>query len=1458
MIDTIHSSFTSLQNIYFTSSSQTSSCPSSSLPLSQSPRIFSLSSLCVWRASVNIDKIQLILADDKEDLIANNLQSALMNYGNHVYERGGFARVTHTVERLTIQRFAYFGIDSEISRKILQTLCGIVEEILSQKDDRSKFHLMIQNEVNALVRRLELTQYCLPIVALCCYGIHLSDYSFTYDYRRALQIEEILLFDHQCNPICHLFADSQGHYENLSILSKVKASKPSGTSGSFRTTGTSGTPQDRKRNQIGSKKKSSQRQVTAGESIAKKLEASSLASYCAISLVSTSQDANFGWGIGGYQVNVLYDQFLPSHYLPSKANDISFQVKNIDVLLSSNGIPKIIQTIVPLMLVVYKNFLINFIQNDLNTSSAAPNLPPLDSTENPHHPPPPPLPPMKLNFMFSFDCAHFVLALDQNYLTELSFTEANLSSRATATTTVTGQQTNNPLPPPPPPNSNRTWRLSLDLCEIHDLSPSGSTHPSILTKDPGISSPMIHVTLTELEEKTDVSLLFTGLRFCILYRYLLEVMIFTTTHFTNCITSELTKFFHAIQKTTSSDDDSEGVGGSMSPSAAADHDNDENHSLGDDEDEEIEIGKFHSQRKFHGGFFEYPDYGTGHVEEKGELLTTKQMRGSLNMFGVENLKLQRSRKSDMIAPSLYSPPPHHRSDSHSEPHIPSQKRNIWTIQFRQSTLFFPRNSASDDLLGVTIRHVNFFHKSRQVSWPDPPQEFKLFDPREILYFNFYKNEWTKGFAQEGGGGGGESEEETHMLETKKLLLSKRKISVDTEPDMEFYSASEGDESDFDEFQDAVSEPISHRKEFHPTHSSTEPQQKFIDDDDEADLPIGRYIFEMDGVDFFSSISGPYEVQGHQINPIQTSHRRFQSIHENKPVYSIITSKRLTSWSQQCWKRLSVCSSNILLVVEMTSLTMRTLISETHKPSSINFQLSMSDLYLLMSIYYDNLNEMSHICAEAAGAAGTAGGGVGTNHDSSNEHPPSPSHHQFVEPPEYGTEEFCQYVHSILSTTDVLIVRSDLQLNCSLDHPDNSYFSRNIPNFNYLFEPPLPPPPPGESFSYPDVLEFPFATIRLQWLVISCRMNLDVLQVAIGAAEGEVTDRRRSHHEINGKQFLKFYPRSSSEFNGKRQRIFDHGFANFDFGLKDSPQSIRTPAATGAGVPARNIQPFQITYFCVGYSWSLCNIGSDAPDFDFQNLNLIWLLSDYFSLYFSYPEFGNSSLSPRKAYEPTLFQYFGIDTRVFITRPHLQTSKNLILLPMETLILEAEKGIYYRYVYDSDNSVKMELDISDLSLVLMKQYRPPALSRGIRGVAGSGKQIRTLLEFGSIQFQSHLDAKETTLDYILRIGPEIHEKPLSEESEERPIIPSRSFVDFGKEFLFLSSVSLPPPKCVSPLYIPPRIFPKQSCRIATSYEDILVTVDLIMSCIGLGTEQTQTKPSQVRTTSDALIKLTDDC
>jgi hypothetical protein len=158
MIDAIHSSFTTLKKIYFAPSQKRIDPLTSPIPLSESPRIFSLASLCCWRGSVNIDKIQLVLADERESHVAETLKSAMMSYCNHIFDRGGFARVAHTAERLTIQRFVYFGIDLETTQKLLRTLCATAEEIVSHNEDRAKINVMIDKEVNALVQRFEISK----------------------------------------------------------------------------------------------------------------------------------------------------------------------------------------------------------------------------------------------------------------------------------------------------------------------------------------------------------------------------------------------------------------------------------------------------------------------------------------------------------------------------------------------------------------------------------------------------------------------------------------------------------------------------------------------------------------------------------------------------------------------------------------------------------------------------------------------------------------------------------------------------------------------------------------------------------------------------------------------------------------------------------------------------------------------------------------------------------------------------------------------------------------------------------------------------------------------------------------------------------------------------------------------------------------------------------------------------
>lgn len=156
-------------------------------------------------------------------------------------------------------------------------------------------------------------------------------------------------------------------------------------------------------------------------------------------------------------------------------------------------------------------------------------------------------------------------------------------------------------------------------------------------------------------------------------------------------------------------------------------------------------------------------------------------------------------------------------------------------------------------------------------------------------------------------------------------------------------------------------------------------------------------------------------------------------------------------------------------------------------------------------------------------------------------------------------------------------------------------------------------------------------------------------------------------------------------------------------------------------------------------------------------------------------------------------YGGSDTRVFITRPHIAVKDQPLIVNSQSLFIETQKGAFFRYAIDSNSSVKMELNLYEVAIVMLKTYRVPALARGLRGSAGSGRGVRTLLEFFSGSLVHHtinpvhyisrcIETYERKyrphLDLLLKIGPEVDAAAFPGTTETGPSSASETGIAMG--------------------------------------------------------------------------------
>ncbi|CAM9935444.1 unnamed protein product, partial [Sphacelaria rigidula] len=89
----------------------------------------------------------------------------------------------------------------------------------------------------------------------------------------------------------------------------------------------------------------------------------------------------------------------------------------------------------------------------------------------------------------------------------------------------------------------------------------------------------------------------------------------------------------------------------------------------------------------------------------------------------------------------------------------------------------------------------------------------------------------------------------------------------------------------------------------------------------------------------------------------------------------------------------------------------------------------------------------------------------------------------------------------------------------------------------------------------------------------------------------------------------------------------------------------------------------------------------------------------------------------------------IDVRVWVTQPHLALVEFPMSQKSDVLLLEGERGIYYRWqrLAVPKQVVHMEAAVQGLAAVIVNEYQGAAESRGTRGTAGSGRGARTLVE-----------------------------------------------------------------------------------------------------------------------------------
>lgn len=557
--------------------------------------------------------------------------------------------------------------------------------------------------------------------------------------------------------------------------------------------------------------------------------------------------------------------------------------------------------------------------------------------------------------------------------------------------------------------------------------------------------------------------------------------------------------------------------------------------------------------------------------------------------------------------------------------------------------------------------------------------------------------------------------------------------------------------------------------------------------------------------------------------------------------------------------------NLRFVLDITSTETKLLFGDTENLSSLDLAASQSEFYLLMALWFDNVYEKPRFLPKALTSQQNVTQTESTtkverNFENEDHLPP-----RFIPFQSSSAQNGCdaygsiEYIRDILerkANFELMVVRAYVALGCGVDL---NYFSKEIPwsrclnNLESQFRDVLPSLHPhfntihtASSVKTPTTADrrkskhasrnvtgviprkvIPIADCRVEGFLLHVSNDDDVTRLFISAGKSEVYDSRvpvqsaiplvfrmaPSDERTNAQDLYHPSTRSNSS-KGLALKSIVYGISDFDFGF--DRKSIETDCQQDV--------PFMFTLMrSVPSNWLTMNVGLDMVDMNVNGFDIVLLIADYFSDYFRFIEYGHPSVKAFSKLDKHIIPYGAVDLRMFIYRPHINILSSSSMVDPPCVLIEAERGLFFRYTADTKGAYKYTTYLNDLAVVLVKHYRPPAAHRGARGSSGSGRGYRTAIEFLNAILQFSYDSEISQLDVrceIFNPQPNLERRDSDETGEK--------YVDIKENLDRVDVVHIPEPVCLFPLLRSDKEFTRYSCDIVTCYEDILFAVSTIRS------------------------------
>ena len=331
-------------------------------------------------------------------------------------------------------------------------------------------------------------------------------------------------------------------------------------------------------------------------------------------------------------------------------------------------------------------------------------------------------------------------------------------------------------------------------------------------------------------------------------------------------------------------------------------------------------------------------------------------------------------------------------------------------------------------------------------------------------------------------------------------------------------------------------------------------------------------------------------------------------------------------------------------------------------------------------------------------------------------------------PDYGTSEFVKRLKgggNAKETFEMALCFKHLNLRCSYDH--SSYFAKVPPTMSMMG---------GIQDEAADSSNF--ISVSLGDAICSITMDDDTLQrIGLGATSITIHDGRLNEKDLPFQEIC------------IRDNKSGASFVDQNWGLDCGRHTLID------GLPL----PFQLTVFLTPDRRCLINLGLDMAEAALVDLSPIWILLDYFGLYFKECEYGHPAFEAEMMFQKSTDndeivqvcdndECMSIDFRLWMIQPH-------VIIPSDDeicVMLEAA-GLYYRYKSFGVNYSSQEIVARDLGIVVLREYMEPSLSRGIRQVSGSllsGCGAKTLIDGLSFSIRYDYNSSTNYIKFALRV------------------------------------------------------------------------------------------------------------